>query len=223
MPISDWPGPERPREKLLAQGAAALSDAELLAVFLRAGVAGKSAVDLARELLQRFGSLTRLFAADAAALAGVKGMGATKRAQVIAIPELARRALLESLRAPARSKQREIGQYLRLAYAGLAYESFRCLFLDANAALLAVEELSRGTLTEARVYPREVVRRALHHNAASVILAHNHPSGGVTPSLQDRRLTLELVRALALVDIDVLDHFIVAGTDVYSFVEHGLL
>lgn len=195
----------------------------MLAVFLRAGVAGKSAVDLARDLLQRFGSLTRLFAADAAALGEVKGMGATKLAQVIAIPELARRALRESLRAPSRSKQREIGQYLRLTYAGLAYESFRCLFLDANAALLAAEELSRGTLTEARVYPREVVRRALHHNAASVILAHNHPSGDVAPSPQDRRLTLELVRALALVDIDVLDHFIVAGTDVYSFVEHGLL
>ena len=223
MSISDWPADQRPREKLIAHGAAALSDAELLAVFLRVGAAGKSAVDLSRELLRRFGSLTRLFGADAAALRAVRGMGEAKQAQLQAVPELARRVLSETLRAPARTSEREIRNYLRLTLADLAYESFHCLFLDGSAAMLASEELFCGTLTEARVYPREVVRRALHYNAAAVILAHNHPSGTAAPSQDDRRLTSDLVRALRLVDIDVFDHFIVAGTDVYSFVEHGLL
>lgn len=221
MPITDWPADERPREKLLLNGAASLSDAELLAVFLRVGVAGKTAVDLARELLQGFGSLSRLFGADAQALARVRGMGRAKYAQLQAALELTRRALAEDLRlATDLSSPQAVRDYLRLSIAHLPYEVFMCLFLDARNRLLASEELFRGTLTHTSVYPREVARHALMHNAAAVIVAHNHPSGTATPSRSDLDMTRSLARALALVDVQVLDHFIVTSSTAYSLAEH---
>ncbi|AQV95422.1 JAB domain-containing protein [Cupriavidus necator] len=220
MTIADWPACERPREKLLECGAAALSDAELLAVLLRVGTTGKSAVDLARELLHRFGSLTALLAAEARALTGVRGMGKTKFAQLQAIPELARRALAESLRLPTGFDSPEaVRNYLRLTLAPLPYEVFLCLFLDPRNRMVASEELFRGTLTRTAVYPREVARQALVHNAAGIIVAHNHPRGTTAPSQSDIHLTRELARALALLDVRLLDHFIVAGQEIRSLAD----
>ncbi|SOY49280.1 DNA repair protein radC homolog, associated with replication fork [Cupriavidus taiwanensis] len=220
MTIAKWPACERPREKLLESGAAALSDAELLAVLLRVGAAGKSAVDLARELLHRFGSLTALFAAEGNALAGVRGMGTAKFAQLQAIPELARRALAESLRLPAGFNSPEsVRSYLRLTLASLQHEVFLCLFLDPGNRMLASEELFRGTLTRTSVYPREVARHALAHNAAGIIVAHNHPRGTTEPSQSDIHLTRELARTLDLIDVRLLDHFIVAGHEIRSLAE----
>ncbi|RDK12246.1 RadC family protein [Cupriavidus lacunae] len=220
MTIADWPSCERPREKLLECGAAALSDAELLAVLLRVGTTGKSAVDLARELLHRFGSLTALLAAEAHALTGVRGMGETKYAQLQAIPELARRALAESLRLPTGFDSPEaVRNYLRLTLAPLPHEVFLCLFLDPRNRMVASEELFRGTLTRAAVYPREVARQALVHNAAGIIVAHNHPRGTTEPSQSDLHLTRELARALALIDVRLLDHFIVAGQEIHSLAD----
>jgi DNA repair protein RadC len=224
MAITDWPQGERPREKLLERGAAALSDAELLAIFLRVGVAGKSAVELARDLLAHFGSLTRLFHASHAEFAAFPGMGPAKYAQLQAVLEMARRALGEEMaRGDALNSPAAVRDYLRLQLGGLAHEVFMALFLDAQNRVLAREELFRGTLTQTSVYPREVVKRALAHNAASVILAHNHPSGVAEPSQADRWLTEQLKAALALVDVKVLDHFIVAGPQGVSFAERGLL
>ncbi|MFJ1252425.1 DNA repair protein RadC [Cupriavidus sp. CuC1] len=224
MRITDWPSNERPREKLLSGGAATLSDAELLAVFLRVGVAGKSAIDIARELLNDFGTLSGLFAADAGQLARVKGVGGAKYAQLQAARELTRRALGEQLQLPgALDSPTAVRDYLRLSLAGLGHEVFLCLFLDARNRLLASEELFRGTLTQTSVYPREVARKALTHNAAAVIVAHNHPSGNTTPSAADLAMTRALTRSLALIDVQVLDHFIVAGSNIHSFAEHGQL
>jgi DNA repair protein RadC len=224
MAISDWPQDERPREKLLARGAAALSDAELLAIFLRVGVAGKSAVALARDLLAHFGSLTRLFHAPQAEFAAFPGMGPAKYAQLQAVLEMARRALGEELRqGAALASPQAVRDFLRLSLAGLDHEVFMALFLDAQNRVLASEALFRGTLTQTSVYPREVVKRALAHNAASLILAHNHPSGVAEPSQADRWLTDQLKAALALVDVKVLDHFIVAGEQALSFAERGWL
>ena len=224
MTIADWPAGERPREKLLAQGPAALSDAELLAIFLRVGVSGCSAVELARDLLARFGSLTRLCAAGAGDLCGVRGVGPAKYAQLQAALEMARRALREQLAAgDALGSPAAVRDYLRLKMQSLPHEVFVALFLDAQNRVLAAEELFRGTLTQASVYPREVVKRALFHNAGGVILAHNHPSGVAEPSRADETLTQALKQALALVDVRVLDHFIVAGSGVLSFAERGLL
>lgn len=220
MPIHEWPVCERPREKLLQTGARALSDAELLAVFLRVGASGKSAVDLARDLIHHFGSLTRLFAADAPALRAVHGVGLAKTTQLQVVPELARRALAEPLRLPqALDSPHAARDYLRLTLSSLPYEAFVCLFLDAANRLLASEELFRGTLTRASVYPREVARKALFYNAASVIVAHNHPSGDVTPSQADLHMTRGLARALALIDVHVVDHFIVSGNAILSLAE----
>ncbi|MCY1224341.1 hypothetical protein D9M72_364950 [compost metagenome] len=220
MTIANWPACERPREKLLECGAAALSDAELLAVFLRVGAAGKSAVDLARELVHRFGSLTALFASEPGALAGIKGMGTAKYAQLQAIPELARRALAESLRLPTGFDSRAaVHNYLRLTLASLPHEVFLCLFLDPRNRMIACEELFRGTLTRTAVYPREVARQALVHNAAGVIVAHNHPSGTTSPSQSDVHLTRELARTLELIDVHLLDHFIVAGQEIRSLAD----
>lgn len=224
MPITDWPACERPREKLLQTGAAALSDAELLAVFLRVGAAGKTAVDLSRELIGSFGSLSRLFAADAGSLAAVKGIGEAKYAQLQVVPELARRALAESLRAPqALNTSRAVRDYLRLTLSHLPYEAFYCLYLDTHHGLIASGELFRGSLRHASIYPREVAREALFHNAAGVIVAHNHPGGAALPSRSDLTTTRRLARALGTLDIDLLDHYIVAGSDVYSFAEHDKL
>src|SRR5688572_2983177 len=221
MAISDWPAGERPRERLLALGAGALSDAELLAVLLRTGLPGKSAVELGRELLARFKGLGGLFGAD---LAGVKGLGPAKRAQFEAAIELARRSLKDDLRtANALTSPGAVRDYLRLAIAEREHEVFVCLWLDAQHRVTACEELFRGTLTQTSVYPREIVKAALKANAAAVIFAHNHPSGAAQPSQADELLTRNLKEALALVDVKVLDHFIVAGNQALSFAERGLL
>ena len=224
MAITDWPEGERPREKLLERGAAALSDAELLAIFLRVGVTGKSAVDLARDLVQHFGGLTRLFNAGQAEFSAFPGMGPAKYAQLQAVLEMARRALGEDMkRGDALNSPRAVRDYLRLLLGGRNHEVFMALFLDAQNRVLSSEELFRGTLTQTSVYPREIVVRALHHNAAGVILAHNHPSGVAEPSQADRWLTDQLKAALGLVDVKVIDHFIVAGSEGFSFCERGWL
>jgi DNA repair protein RadC len=224
MAITDWPEGERPREKLLQQGVAALSDAELLAIFLRVGVTGKSAVDLARDLLTRFGSLNGIFAASIEDLSEVNGIGSSKYAQLQAIFEMSRRALAEEIRAgDVLSSPQQVRSYLCLKLGSLKREVFVVLFLDAQNRVVAQEELFAGTLTQTSVYPREVVKRALHHNAASVIFAHNHPSGVAEQSRADELLTTALKQALALVEVRVLDHFIVAGNTTLSFAERGLL
>ncbi len=224
MAITDWPADERPREKLLAKGAESLSDAELLAIFLRVGVAGKSAVDLARDLLTEFGSLNDIFNASHAALTAVHGMGDSKYVQMQAIFEMARRALREEMQQrDALTSPQAVRDYLCLRLGGLSREVFVVLFLDAQHRVLEQEELFAGTLTQTSVYPREVVRRALHHNAAAVILAHNHPSGVAEPSRADEQLTSALRQVLDLVDVRVLDHFVIAGNVAVSFAERGLL
>lgn len=224
MAITDWPENERPRERLLREGAQALSDAELLAIFLRVGVKGKSAVELARDLLRHFGSLTRLFAAPRPDFALFPGLGPAKYAQIQAVLEMARRALGEEMRAgDALGSPKAVRDFLRLKLAGLAHEVFMAVFLDAQNRVLAAEELFRGSLTQTSVYPREVVKRALAHNAGGVIFAHNHPSGVAEPSQADRWLTDQLRTALGLVDVQVLDHFIVAGGSGVSFAERGWL
>lgn len=226
MAITDWPEGERPRERLLAQGPAALSDAELLAVFLRTGVAGASAVDLARGLIARFGgSLAQLAAATPKQLAAVHGMGPAKAAQLAAVLELARRALAEEVRErDLLSSPGAVRDWLRLRLGGLPHEVFCALWLDNRNRLIAFDELFRGTLGATSVYPREIVKAALAHNAAAVVFAHNHPSGAAEPSDADRLLTANLKQALALVDVRVLDHFVVAGNAMpLSFAERGLL
>ena len=225
MAISDWPKDERPRERLLEQGAHALSDAELLAIFLRVGVRGKSAVDLARQLIAHFGSLNRLFAASVVELSQIPGMGPAKFVQLQAVIEMSRRALGEQMkRTDTLTTPDAVRDFLRLQLSGLAHEVFFALWLDAQNRLIAAEELFRGTLTQTSVYPREVVKRALVHNAAAVVLAHNHPSGVCEPSAADQALTRELKQALALIDVRVLDHFIVAGQGhPLSFAERGFL
>jgi DNA repair protein RadC len=226
MAISDWPLGERPRERLLAHGPAALSDAELLAIYLRVGVRGKSAVDLARELLLRFdGRLGTLVNASLQELASVSGIGMAKAAQLKASFELARRALSQEMAArDTFSSPGVVRDWLRLKLASKAHEVFMALWLDAQNRLLKADELFSGTLTQTSVYPREVVKTALAANAAAVILAHNHPSGVAEPSRADEMLTRSLKEALAMVDVKVLDHFIVAGNaPPLSFAERGLL
>ena len=223
MAISDWPVAERPRERLLAEGAAALSDAELLAILLRTGVRGKNAVELARELLAGFGGLSGLLARRAGG-AQVKGLGAAKTAQLVAVTELARRSLGEELASgTALTSPGAVRDYLRLALGGREHEVFLCLWLDAQHRVTRCQEMFRGTLTQTSVYPREIVKAALAANAAAVIFAHNHPSGVAQPSKADELLTRELKDALALVEVKVLDHFIVAGHQALSFAERGLL
>ncbi|MFO1245047.1 MAG: DNA repair protein RadC [Ramlibacter sp.] len=225
MPLKDLPADARPREKLLARGASALGDAELLALILRTGIAGKSVLHLAQELLDGFGGLAGLLNTSADDLKRIKGLGGpAKRAELVAVLELARRAVAQRL------KEREVfstpgavKHYLQLHLAAKGHEVFAVLFLDAQNRLVALEELFRGTLTQTSVYPREVVLRALHHQAASVVLAHNHPSGTVQPSRADEALTQTLKAALALVDVRVLDHVIVGAGDALSMAEKGLL
>jgi DNA repair protein RadC len=218
---------ERPRERLLAKGAGSLSDAELLAVLLRTGIRGKSAVELARELLGRFGGVGGLLAHCAgagAAILGIKGLGAAKSAQLGAALELARRTLQEQLSTGAAlTSPAAVRDYLRLAIGSREYEVFVCLWLDAQHRVISFQEPFRGTLTQTSVYPREIVKAALAANAAAVIFAHNHPSGAAQPSQADELLTRNLKEALALIDVKVLDHFIVAGAQSLSFAERGLL
>jgi DNA repair protein RadC len=222
MAIRDWPEDARPREKLLARGAGVLSDAELVAVFLRTGVTGKSAVDLGRDLIERFGGLGGLCRADRQAACAAPGVGEAKFALLQAVMEMARRTLAEDmLSGDALDSPQAVRNYLRLTLRDKEYEVFCCVFLDAQNRVLGVEELFRGTLTQTSVYPREIVKRALAYNAAALILAHNHPSGVAEPSQADRLLTRKLSESLALVDIRVLDHFIVAGPSSLSFMETG--
>ncbi len=226
MAIRDWPESERPRERLARQGAAALSDAELLAIFLRVGLPGKSAVDLARELLDSFeGDLASLAHASTKDLARLRGIGPAKAAQLAAALELARRALATPMKLKdALASPEAVRDWLRLSLGQTPHEVFMALWLDAQNRLIASEELFRGTLTQTSVYPREVVKRALAHNAGAVILAHNHPSGLAEPSRADEVLTSSLKQALAMVDVKLLDHFIVAGSArPLSFAERGLL
>ncbi len=224
MAIPDWPQSERPREKLLINGAASLSDTELLAIFLRTGITGKSAVDLARELLLHFGNLTSLFAAQQNVFCQLPGMGAAKYAQLQAVLEMARRALKEELKSGDVMNSPElVRDFLRLCLKDKQHEVFIGIFLDARNRAIATEELFSGTLTQASVYPREVVKRALYYNAAAIIFAHNHPSGVAEPSHADKTLTQSLKQALALIDIQVLDHFIIGNESTMSFAEQGLI
>jgi len=224
MAITDWPVGQRPRERLLTHGPGALSDAELIALFLRTGIAGKNAVELARDLIGVCGGLNGLLSADRTALGHVRGLGSAKLAQLAAVLELARRCLGEQLRSgtPLNSPG-AVRDYLQLALGGREHEVFLALFVDAQHRVLCAEELFRGTLTQTSVYPREVVKAALRANAAAVIFAHNHPSGVAQPSQADELLTRTLKEALVLVDVKVLDHFIVAGRQTLSFAERGLL
>ena len=225
MAITDWPINERPRERLLAQGASVLSDAELLAIFLRVGIKGHSAVDLARDLITHFGSLNRLFNASFTEFSAIPGMGQAKYAELQAVLEMSKRALAEELKEGVNFDSPEtVRNYLRLSLSSLQYEVFVALWLNAQHRLICAEELFRGTVTQTAVYPREVLKKGLAHNACAVVFAHNHPSGVAEPSKQDERLTDELKRALSLIDIRVLDHFIVAGQSApLSFSERGLL
>ena len=225
MPITDWPDADRPREKLLQRGAAALTDAELLAIFLRVGVKGKTAVDLARDLLQEYGSLRALLGADYERFQRSHGLGAAKYASLQAVLEMARRHLQEELqRCDALTSPDLTRRFLTSTLRAYPYEVFACLLLDNQNRVIRFEELFRGTIDGASVYPREVVKVALEHNAAAVIFAHNHPSGVAEPSEADKFITQRLKQALGLLDIRVLDHFIVGdGVNAYSFAEHGLL
>ena len=221
MPITDWPAAERPREKLLARGASALTDAELLAIFLRTGIKGRTAVDLARDLLGRFGTLRGLLRAGRPEFCAVHGLGDAKYVQLQAVLEIARRHLAEAL--SGRQALKDPAAVRRLLQARLRdreHETFAALFLDNQHRVIAFDELSQGTIDGASVYPREVIKAALKHGAAAVIFAHNHPSGVAEPSAADRTLTERLKAALAQVDIRVLDHFVV-GEQVVSFAERG--
>jgi len=222
MSIRDWPAAERPREKLLEQGAASLSDAELLAIFLRTGVAGKSAVDLARHLLHQFGSLRRLLEADQLTFSRQLGLGPAKFAQLQAVVEMARRYLAEKLRRDSvLENPLVVRDYLKSMLRHEPHEVFGCLFLDTKHRVLAFEALFQGSIDSTSVYPRQVVKRALAHNAAAVILCHNHPSGIAEPSHADRVVTRRLKEALDLVDVRVLDHFIIGEGDPLSMAEYG--
>jgi len=224
MSIQDWPEGDRPREKLLAQGAAILSDAELLAIFLRTGIKGKTAVDLARDLLAEFGSLRTLLQADCDNFTRAKGLGTAKYAQLQAVLEMARRHTFEELdRGDVLTSPEATRAYLSQQLRHYQHEVFACLFLDNQHHILEFEELFRGTIDSASVYPREVVKKALAHNAAAVIFAHNHPSGISEPSQADKLITAKLKQALALIEIRVLDHFIIGDGMPYSFAENGLL
>jgi len=222
MSIRDWPAAERPREKLLEQGAASLSDAELLAIFLRTGVSGKSAVDLARHLLSRFGSLRNLLESDQQAFGRQLGLGPAKFAQLQAVLEMARRHLAERLRRDSvLESPRAVRDYLNAMLRHEPHEVFACLFLDSKHRVLAFEPLFHGTIDNTSVYPRQVVKRALAHNAAALILCHNHPSGVAEPSQADHVLTKRLKTALEFVDVRVLDHFIVGEGEPLSMMERG--
>ncbi len=224
MQLKHLPEDSRPREKLLSRGPGALSDAELLALLLRTGIPGKNVVALAEELLTQFGGVAGLLHTPADALKTIKGLGPAKRAEVVAVLELARRALAQELKQkPLFDGPQAVRDYLQLQLGAKTHEVFAVLFLDSQHRLLAFEELFRGTLTQTSVYPREVVLRALHHQAAAVVLAHNHPSGSATPSSADTALTRTLKTTLALVDVNVLDHFVVTASGTTSMAELGLV
>lgn len=224
MSIRNWPVSERPRERLLASGAQSLSDAELLAIFLRTGVAGKSAVDLARHLLNQFGSLRALLESDLSMFSSHLGLGPAKFAQLQAVMEMARRHMAETLRRDSiLESPLQVRRYLKAILRQEQHEVFGCLFLDSKNRVLTFETLFHGTINAAYVHPRQVVKRAMVHNAASVILCHNHPSGVTDPSHSDIELTKRLKQALALIDVRVLDHVIIGDGEPLSMVELGLV
>jgi DNA repair protein RadC len=224
MSIRDWPAAERPREKLLDRGAASLSDAELLAIFLRTGVSGKSAVDLARHLLTRFGSLRALLDANLAAFSGELGLGPAKFAQLQAVMEMARRHMSENLRrSSALTNPAQVRSYIKALLRHEPHEVFGCLFLDSKNRVQAFEALFHGSINMAYVHARQLVKRALAHNSAGLILCHNHPSGVCDPSPADIELTRKLKKALEMVDVVVIDHVIIGDGDPFSMVEHGLM
>lgn len=222
MSIRLWPEQERPREKLLGLGANALSDAELLAIFLRTGIRGCSAVELARRLLNEFGGLRQLLEADQEEFTGHAGLGPAKFAQLQAVLEMGRRHLEATIkRDSALESPQAVRNFLKAQLRHQPHEVFACLFLDTKHRVLAFEPLFYGTIDGASVYPRQVVKRALAHNAAALILSHNHPSGVSEPSQADRLLTERLKEALALIDVRILDHFIVGDGEPLSMVEYG--
>jgi DNA repair protein RadC len=224
MLLKDLPLDARPREKMLLRGAAALSDAELLALLLRSGIRGKNVLQLAQELVDVFGGLSGLLNTPADALKRIKGLGPAKRAELVAVLELARRALGQKLQQkPLFDSPQAVRDYLQLQLGSRTHEVFAVLFLDSQNRLIALEEMFRGTLTQTSVYPREVVLHALKHNAAAVVLAHNHPSGSVKPSHADEAVTQTLKSALGLIDVRVLDHFVVTSSQAVSMAELGLL
>ncbi|RTZ66871.1 MAG: hypothetical protein DSZ29_02120 [Aquificaceae bacterium] len=223
MAITDWAIEDRPREKLLQRGAIALSDAELLAIFLRTGIKGKSAVDLAKDLLIESGSLSALLSASEEKFCLHKGLGQAKYVQMKAVVEMSRRYLDEKMkRGDVLKDASDVENYLKLKLRHSPYEIFSCVFLDNKHRVIEYEELFRGTIDSASVHPREVVRRVIHHNAAAVILSHNHPSGVAEPSQADHRITERLKQALSFIDVRVLDHFII-GDEVVSFARRGLI
>ena len=224
MLLKDLPQDARPREKLLARGPGALSDAELLALLLRTGLPGKNALQMGQELLSTFGGVSGLLNTPAEALKKIKGLGPAKRAEMVAVLELARRALASQLQeTPLFGNPQAIRDYLQLQMGSREHEVFAVLFLDTQHRLIVLEEMFRGTLAQTSVYPREVVVRALALNAASVVLAHNHPSGTAQASRADELITQTLKAALALVDVRVLDHFIVTRSEAVSMAELGLM
>jgi DNA repair protein RadC len=224
MSIRDWPEAERPREKLLAQGAGSLTDAELLSVLFRSGCSGASALDISRRLLRECGGLRALFTAEREALEAVHGVGAARFAQLQTVTELARRTLAESMAVrDVAANPAVVSQYLRLRIGSLPHEVFHVMYLNSRHHILACEDLFRGTLAQTQVYPRDIVKRALAANAAAVIVAHNHPSGNPEPSPDDVRITDRIKAALALVDIRLLDHLVITDTSATSLAERGLV
>ena len=223
MRINDLPAGERPRERLLSLGAEALTDVELLAIVLHTGTTGMGVVQMAESIITKFGSLGKLMTAPALALNDIKGLGPAKRSQMLAVLELGRRCFAGDMKAqPVFKSPKSLEQFLQMQFAGQQSESFIALFLDVEHRMIACETLFKGTLTRTAVYPREIVRRALEHNAAAIIFAHNHPSGEAKPSAMDKRLTSELKKVMACVEIPMLDHLIVSGAAVWSFQANGL-
>lgn len=224
MSISEWPESERPREKLINLGASALSDAELLAIFLRTGVQGKSAVDLSRDLLLRFGGLRELLESNQEEFCSAYGLGLAKYVQLQAVMEMSRRYLESGLqKGDALGNPKEVRDYLSSCMRHQTREVFACLFLDNKHRVICFEELFWGTINASAVYPREVVARAIQHNAAAVILAHNHPSGVAEPSMADQQITRKLQELLESLEIRVLDHMVVGDCEIVSFAERGLI
>ena len=224
MSMAGWPAGERPREKLQSKGVTSLSDAELLAVLLQTGMRGKTSLDIARDLLCRFGGLVGLMAAERTSLTEIPGVGAAKAARFVAMKELSQRHMLEGIQSrDVLTSSAATRDYLRAKFRDCQSEIFSCLFLNNQHHVVKLEELFRGTIDGAAVYPREVVKRCLHHNAAAVILAHNHPSGVAEPSQADIAITNKLRIALQTIDVRVLDHLVIGNSVVVSFAERGLL
>ena len=224
MPISNWPEQERPRVKLLSRGPAALSDAELLAIFLRTGLQGKTALDLSRDLLTDYDGLRGLIETDSKTFCQTKGLGLAKYSQIQAAIELGKRYLQENLlKKDVLSSPDDTKNFLLAQLRAYPYEVFACLFLDNRHQIISFDKMFNGTIDGANVYPREVVKQALARNAAAVIFAHNHPSGVAEPSLADKNITRRLQEALGLVDIRVLDHFVIGENTAVSFAEQGLI